>query len=437
MDVSKQSVKMDLSIKEGSMHSLASGTCFDRHQKIYDAVHGFIRFNEFERMLIDSEPFQRLHHIHQLGIAYIVYPGATHSRFEHSLGTMELATRIFERITSKSFSLPDADYWVQIIRLAALCHDLGHLPFSHDAEKALLGSAGHEEWTRKAIDSTLLMPIWSQLEIYFPGRPIVNDILKMAIGEKKLIEMGHPLEFSDVERVLSQVVTGDFFGADRIDYLLRDAQCTGVSYGLFDYHQLIEMLCVVSFEGHLQLGIEENGIESCEALLLARHFMHQRVYQYSSVKAYKYHLSRFMKVFFAGTHYLSSLEGYLSLSDCEVLAALRKAAKDPVAPGHLDADALMRREKRFKAIFIKEGIKEAELKSLQTGLAIPPEAIYLQWTSIKEETKGLCFPVQMRSGSVVPAEEYSKISVPPNCGQWVYLAPKYENAWRGAIEKWG
>ena len=98
------------------------------------------------------------------------------------------------------------------------------------------------------------------------------------------------------------------------------------------------MLCVVPYEGHLQLGIEENGIESCEALLLARHFMHKRVYQYSSVKAYKFHLARFMKSTFAGSDFLKSLDGYLSLSDSEILSALRKAAKDPKAPGHCDAD---------------------------------------------------------------------------------------------------
>src|ERR1700722_9307570 len=84
-----------------------------RDQKIYDAVHGFIRFSELERMLIDSEPFQRLHYIHQLGIAHVVYPGATHTRFEHSLGCMELATRIFERITSKQFHPLEEQYWLQ------------------------------------------------------------------------------------------------------------------------------------------------------------------------------------------------------------------------------------------------------------------------------------------------------------------------------------
>jgi HD superfamily phosphohydrolase len=405
----------------------------NRSQKIYDAVHGFIRFNELERMVIDSEPFQRLHHIHQLGIAVIVYPGATHTRFEHSLGAMELATQIFERISAKSFTIPDQTYWLQIIRFAALCHDLGHLPFSHDAEKALLGKAGHEEWTKRVIESDHLQPVWSKLKNYFPKSDVVSDILKMAIGEKKLLEMGVELSFSSLEKVLSQVVTGDFFGADRIDYLLRDAQCTGVSYGLFDYHQMIEMLCILPLGNELELGIEENGIESCEALLLARHFMHKRVYQYSSVKAYKFHLARFMKASFAHTDCLKTLDGYLSLSDAEILTDLRRSAKNPAALGHLDADALMRREKRFKAIWMKEGIG----KGVQKKLGIPEEAIYLEPPLCKGKAKGLHFPVLARSGSIISATECSKISVPEEEGQWAYLSPEYEKPFRGAIEQWG
>jgi HD superfamily phosphohydrolase len=405
----------------------------DRSQKIYDAVHGFIRFNSLERKLIDSEPFQRLHHIHQLGIAYIVYPGATHTRFEHSLGTMELATRIFERIATKQFSLPDANYWLQIVRFAALCHDLGHLPFSHDAEKELLGGAGHEEWTRKAIESDHLMLLWKEFERHFQGRNIVEDILKMAIGEKKLLEMGACLSFSPLEKVLSQVITGDFFGADRIDYLLRDAQCTGVSHGLFDYHQLIEMLCVLPLEGQLYLGIEENGMASCEALLLARHFMHQRVYQHSSVRAYKFHLARYMVNFFSKRDLLNSLEQYLSLSDCEILTALRTAAKDPTDSGHLDADALMRREKRFKAVNIKQEIGEGDLRHLLDKLAIPQGALHVEPSS-KKGALGLYFPVQTRSGAVIAAQEYSKISVPFVRDSWAYIAPEFEKVFRGAWE---
>ncbi|MES2121475.1 MAG: HD domain-containing protein, partial [Chlamydiota bacterium] len=375
-----------------------------RGQKIYDAVHGFIRFNAIERKLIDSEPFQRLHHLHQLGIAYIVYPGATHTRFEHSLGTMELATRIFERIAAKAAPLENEEYWLQVIRLAALCHDLGHLPFSHDAEQQLLGSGGHERWTLQAIQSAFLKPVWEMAAEHFPGQEIVSDVIKMAVGEKKLAEMGMPFVFSPMEKVLCQVITGDFFGADRIDYLLRDAQCTGVSYGLFDYHQLIEMLCIIPVGGEWELGIEENGIESCEALLLARHFMHQRVYQYSSVKTYKFHLSRFMVSFYAGGNYLGDLEGYLSLSDSEIIAALRRAAKDSQMPGHADADAVVRRESRFRAIALKEGIGEGEILEAAERAGVPAECLFREK---KKEGKGssltLSFSVQTRCGVVVPA----------------------------------
>lgn len=403
----------------------------EKHESIYDAVHGFIRFNPIERLLIDSEPFQRLHYIHQLGITYLVFPGATHTRFEHSLGTMELATRIFLRITAKQFSLPNADYWLQIIRLAALCHDLGHLPFSHDAEKELLGPIGHEAYTLRVIQSELLQPVWAAMHSRFPGREIVDDVLKMAIGEKKLGEIGHPLLFSPIECVLSQVITGDFFGADRIDYLLRDAQCTGVSYGLFDYHQMLEMLCVVSFEDRLQLGIEENGIASCEALLLARHFMHQRVYQYSSVQAYKFHLARFMQCFYAEADYLSDLSNYLSLTDNEILTALRKAANDPHSLGHSDADSFLKRKKRFKAIALKEGIGESRLSEL----AIPSDKLFWETRLRKSAHTGLVFPVHTRSGQIIPGAEFSQISIPSNRLQWAYVDPEFEQLVRSAVEK--
>jgi HD superfamily phosphohydrolase len=396
----------------------------DRNQKIYDAVHGFIRFSETERKLIDSEPFQRLHYIHQLGIAYVVYPGATHTRFEHSLGCMELATRIFDRITSK-FSLENREYWLQIIRLAALCHDLGHLPFSHLAEKELLGAFGHEEWTMKIIQSAYL----------HLDTKIVEDVLKMAIGERKLKEMGvaHSA-FTPEQRVLSQIITADFFGADRIDYLLRDAQCTGVAYGLFDYQQLIEMLCVVPKDGGLELGIEENGIASCEALLLARHFMHQRVYQYSTVKAYKFHLTRFMKDFYSEGNYLNSLEAYLSLSDCEILTALRKAASDLTAPGHVDAECFLRRENRFKAVTLREGIGKSELQEISKELEIPSDAIFWEASSHQKAHKGFSFPVQMRSGAILMGHELSQISIPSGRMQWAYVHPDYEKVLRQKME---
>lgn len=118
----------------------------DSHE-IRDPIHVFAYFDSDERSVINSRPFQRLRSIHQLALTYLVYPGATHKRFEHSIGVMELAERVFKVITQKkphpwlSESIPTQEklsYWRKVLRIAALCHDLGHLPFSHAAEKELL-----------------------------------------------------------------------------------------------------------------------------------------------------------------------------------------------------------------------------------------------------------------------------------------------------------
>jgi len=344
--------------------------------KIYDPVHGFIHFDSLEGELIDLFAFQRLRHIRQLGVAYLVYPGATHTRFEHSLGTMHLASQIFDRL-----GLEDSAYWRKIVRLAALCHDLGHLPFSHVAEKMVLGEEGHERWTLAVIQSQEMQPLWKKVSSL---RDVAQDVAKIALGEKKAHELGLEWCFSQEERIVSQTITGDFFGADRIDYLLRDARCTGVSYGLFDYHQLIETVCTISGE----IGILENGIESCEALLLARHFMHRRVYQYPSVKSYGFHMARFIATILKAT----DLESYLSWTDNEVLAEAARALRDPSHPGHDDAVCLFDRKKRVRAI---------------------PTEIQVY--------RGLSFPVKRKNGSVTAAGEISGLTIPSGSISWEYV----------------
>ena len=110
--------------------------------EIRDPVHGFITIDTPERTVLDSSPVQRLRHIHQLAMEYLVYPGATHKRFEHALGVMELASKVYDvvtrrdNVTEKVQNLFDSvgnedqrRYWRRVIRMAALCHDIGHLPF--------------------------------------------------------------------------------------------------------------------------------------------------------------------------------------------------------------------------------------------------------------------------------------------------------------------
>lgn len=413
-------------------------------KKIYDSVHGFIPFDEFEKELIDSLPFQRLHYIHQLGIAYLVYPGATHTRFEHSLGVMALATLMFDKICKSvrpdvfhfvpRKGSSDYLYWRRVLRMAALCHDLGHLPFSHVAEKDLLGAFGHEHWTLKIIDSDHLKPVWEKLRqvpAYMQDvieRDILEDIKKIAVGEEKWKEAKGE-GFTPWERIVSQVITGDFFGADRIDYLLRDAKSTGVAYGLFDYHQLIEMLRILPSvdrgTDELQLGIDENGLESCEALLLARHFMHRRIYQYSSVKAYNFHLKRYMRANYSAKMF-ENVDAFISLSDTDVTCALNKAAKDPRLPGHADAKCVIYRQHRFRAIALPESLTEKDLAAFKARAKLKDTEIDWDFTTVSNNFDRLCFPVSRRHMVVQKARDCSHLlqQIPAKKSNWVYITPE-------------
>jgi HD superfamily phosphohydrolase len=412
-------------------------------KKIYDSIHGFIPFDEYEKELIDTIAFQRLHYIHQLGIAYLVYPGATHTRFEHSLGVMALASLMFEKIC-KSVR-PDvfhfvprkgsADflYWRRVIRMAALCHDLGHLPFSHVAEIDLLGNEGHESWTLKIIDSSHMEPVWDKLKKCpncieeLIDRNVIEDIKKISVGEKKWQEITGKA-FTPWERIVSEIITGDFFGADRIDYLIRDAKSTGVAYGLFDYHQLIESLRILPSvdrgADELQLGIDENGLESSEALLLARHFMHRRIYQYSSVKAYNFHLKRYMMANYAKA--LTSVDEFLSLSDTDVISALNIAAKDPKLPGHADARCVIFRKHRFRAIALPDHIAEKDLKQFKEFHKLKDNEIDWEFHKAELPPDRLSFPVSRRHFIIEKAKDCSDLllKVPSRKENWVYISPE-------------
>lgn len=408
-------------------------------KKIYDSVHGFIPFDEFEKELIDSLPFQRLHYIHQLGIAYLVYPGATHTRFEHSLGVMSLATLMFEKICKSvrpdvfhfvpRKGSSDFLYWRRVLRMAALCHDLGHLPFSHVAEKDLLGAIDHEDWTIKIIDSPCLTPVWDKLRkspAYLEEvveRDIIEDIKKISVGEEKWKQ-----PFTPWERIVSELITGNFFGADRIDYLLRDAKSTGVAYGLFDYHQLIESLRILPSvdrgADELQLGIDENGLESSEALLLARHFMHRRIYQYSSVKAYNFHLRRYMLANYAKK--LDNVDEFLSLSDTDVISALNKAAKNPKLAGHADAKCVIFRQHRFRAIALPDSLSEEDMRRFKAKHKLTDAEIDWEFHKADLPPDRLSFPVSRRHFVIEKARDCSDLllKVPSKKANWVYISPE-------------
>ncbi len=399
-------------------------------KRIYDSLHGFIALNDLESALIDTRPFQRLRAIRQLGGTFLIYPGATHTRFEHSLGVMELASRIFDRCLLKGAAplLPAPDYARQVVRFAALCHDLGHLPLSHVAEKAILGKEGHEKKTIAMIESDYLMPIWEKAARLYPDQAIMSDVIKVAIGEHKLRELypHKPWPFSKGDRALCQIIAGDFFGADRIDYLLRDARSTGVSYGYFDYEQLIETVRILPSLHHreeLDMGIEQEGIEACEALLVARHFMHRRVYQYSKVKSCSFHLSRFMSLLLRSEFHKAGIEEYLSWTDHEVLSELQRASINPAAPGYEEALYLSDSSQRYRAFPIPKDFPPQSAKDFLEPLLIPKEAI--GWEPVKSTEEGQAFPVLQKSGRIAPSSDCLAILLPTPSNGWVYIAPSF------------
>lgn len=354
--------------------------------EIRDAIHVFIRYSSHERRVIDSLPFQRLRSIHQLALSFLVYPGATHKRFEHSLGVMELAGRAFDVVTAqdnvtdvirKSFpeigDLQARPYWRTVLRMAALCHDIGHLPFSHAAEKELLPTGWtHERLTKEFILSSEMQEIWKSMTP--PLR--ADDVARLAVGPDKAKE----LEFTQWHELLSELIVGDAFGVDRIDYLLRDSLHTGVGYGRFDHHRLIDTLRILpqaplagpdpSTETPA-LGVERGGIHSAEALLWARYFMYSQVYFHHVRCIYNIHLRDFLADWLPGGQLPVALEALAEITDDEALAAIRVAAKSPSAKGHEPARRIVKRE-HFKLLYERQPADVA--KNPDAGEAISTAA---------------------------------------------------------------
>ncbi len=218
-------------------------------RKIFnDPVYGFISIPyDIVFDVIEHPYFQRLRRIQQLGLSSLVYPGATHSRFHHSLGAMHLMSRSLEVLKSKGHDITEAESEAAV--LAILLHDLGHGPFSHALEGTLVENIHHEHI------SLLLMKTLQKKY----GKPIETAI--------QIFTGKYPKKF------LHQLISGQL-DMDRMDYLNRDSFYSGVSEGVIGYDRLINMLDVHDDN----IVVEEKGIYSVEKFLVARRLMYWQVY---------------------------------------------------------------------------------------------------------------------------------------------------------------
>lgn len=332
--------------------------------EVRDPIHVFICLDTDERKILDSRALQRLRHIHQLALTYLVYPGATHCRFEHSLGVMELASRVYDIITQQEnvyhesvrrilpqYESIEHKYWRRVLRMAALCHDIGHLPFSHAAAEELLPDGwDHERITSEIIRSDEMRDIWNGMTVALK----VEDIIKVALGPKKAKDV----TFTEWDAILSEIIVGDTFGVDRVDYLLRDSLHTGVAYGKFDHYRLIDTFRILPKGGtendseEPTLGLHVGGLQSAEALLWARYFMYSQVYCHAIRRIYDIHLKDFLQSWLKNGKFSPKIGEHLGMTDNEVVVELRKAALDPKHPGHLHAKRIITRD-HFKLLYTR------------------------------------------------------------------------------------
>jgi HD superfamily phosphohydrolase len=331
-----------------------------RHE-VRDCLYGFVEFDDLEKALLDSMPFQRLRSIHQLAMCYQVYPGATHKRFEHSLGVMEMASRIFDRIFNKRLADPVHDriahelelqelgYWKRIVRLSALLHDIGHLPFSHAAEEALLP----EGWNHERITAEIIRESEIQ-EILRKAKPPVEpeDVIDVCWDIRKRAKTDPKFQLTPWKTVLNEIITGNTFGADRIDYLLRDSWHAGVGYGRFDHQRLIDglKLAVDPSTEEITVALEHGSIHAAEALLLGRYFMYTQVYFHNVRRVYDLHLKEFLQAWLPDGKFSKNWKELLKVTDYEILTDLAEAASNEKNQLHSLAKTLICR-KHFRTIY--------------------------------------------------------------------------------------
>jgi HD superfamily phosphohydrolase len=232
---------------------------------IRDPLWNNITLDDLAIRLVDTRAFQRLRYVRQLGLAYLVYPGATHTRFEHALGTWHLAGRTLGLLKARG-ELKDGDTDARIVCTAALLHDIGHYPFSHALEE--IGAPHHED-----VAGALLT------------RGEIGDVLREEVGKdapERIVELIRGKSANPLQGLISGSLD-----LDKIEYLKRDALMCGVPYGEIDVDRLTHSLTLVKdpVTSRTTVAVAEKGLAALESLLFAKYQMYRNVYWHHAVRS--------------------------------------------------------------------------------------------------------------------------------------------------------
>lgn len=372
---------------------------------IRDAVHGFVELDETEWKVVQSAAFQRLRDVHQLGMGHMVYPGANHTRFEHSIGCVHVASRLIDRLV-KDTEVRERWYGLlgrnpeqrhdalrRIIRLAALLHDVGHAPFSHageglfvppdialegieDSERGkLLKKYSHEYMSARLIrDNSIASHVTD-------GGIDIEHVIWVAT-EPRMAEGGDLFAHPELD-VLNQILAGEL-GADRCDYLLRDAYHSGQPAGVFDLERLIQQTALIEHEGVDYLGLKEGGAIVAEQMVANRYAAYISLYFHKAKRAYEYHLVRFLQEWLPQGRLPQSIEEYISMSDSTVTAAIQAAASDSTDALHQFALPLARRA-HYRVAFERVPVDIRTRAETDHVNPVNPETLRLFMDNVREK----------------------------------------------------
>ena len=318
--------------------------------EITDPIHDFIRLNSTEQQIIDTPVFQRLRRIKQLSGAHLTYPGAQHTRFEHSLGVMHIAGMAGNSLSSKG-QMPISD--INDVRLAALLHDIGHGPFSHLFEEVLQKK---KRITHEQIGKEIIL------------KSEIGDIISKAADKKKI----NRLAVGEGSKQFENEIISGALSADMMDYLLRDGYFTGAEHAKIDHNRITN-----SFEVYKnKLALQSSALVNFETMMISRFQMFKAVYFHKTVRAGEVMLLEAMSL---ADDYLGlsamSVQDYVRQTDDTILEQLTSLPEETseLRDAKKIADDYQNR-KLFKCVFEKilsgkKSTAKNTLKQFKTDIA--------------------------------------------------------------------
>ncbi len=334
----------------------------DDHKIIRDSIHGDIRVDGVFLDLLETPEIQRLYHIKQLGLAYLVFPGAHHTRLEHSLGTYIMAYK-----AAKKLNLDKNEK--EMVVGAALLHDIGHGPFSHTLESILKNTldVNHVDLTEKLIFGEY--KIFDQEEREFIASPSVHDLLdKNDIDQKKLVDIirGKTHEKSYLSQLLNSAID-----VDQLDYLVRDAYYTGVAYGMIDIERFLQTLTIIDNK----LAVKRKGVGVVENILMARALMYSSVYFHKTVRIAELMLSKAIELIPDAEPFT-----FFKMTDAELINELKK-----MGPLQYKIVTCLKYRKLFKQAYAASSAQLDEQRVAITKSLEDPKTRRVKEREIEEE----------------------------------------------------